>query len=458
MTGEVTIPVTSDGVLALDEYAAIALLTLGVTPETTSQFYGDFYDAGENAVIEASGTTYIPPDNLEALAAAAPSLMVGIGHPNFEPFIDEHRAIAPTVYPMFQSRWDEQTRVFAEVTGTTERADAVIGAIEARTEEVRQIIADNGFEGAEVSLLQTFPGEFYAYNESPLGGSILKDLGFTRPEFQLQEDEFGFLLFSEEELPSQTQSDIVLWISVAAEENLFENPLVDLGDRIGVAVNGLWTSNHALGAWLMLEDVARAVTGQPAVQAGAEVAEQWDALLAAIDAIASGEPAPADDAAGDDVADDEASGGESAAGSVVDVATANGAGTIASYGSFAPGFDAAVSGDGPVTFLAPSEEAFAAIQSDFPDLVAQLTGDFDLLDSLLQYHVVEGVALAADVTAATEIPTLEGNTITVEVVDGEVVLNGGQARVIATDLLADNGVVHVIDRVLLPPELAASAS
>lgn len=286
MTGEITVPVIDENVLALDEYAAIALLTLGITPATTSQFYGDFYDAGENAIIEASGTEFIPPDNLEALAVASPSLMVGIGHPNFEPFVDEHREIAPSVYPVFTTRWDEQTEVFAQVTGTEDRAGAVIAAVEARTEEVRDAIEAAGLTGAEVSLIQTFPGEFYSYTESPLAGSILKDLGFTRPELQLEGDEFGFVAFSEEELPSQTQSDIVIWIDAAFEGSLFDNPLVDMGDRIAVSAIPSWTANHALGAWIMLEDVERAVTGQAPLTAGEEVAAVWDELIAAIDAQA----------------------------------------------------------------------------------------------------------------------------------------------------------------------------
>ncbi|MEM9564429.1 MAG: hypothetical protein AAGA93_17535 [Actinomycetota bacterium] len=286
MTGEITVPVIDENVLALDEYAAIALLTLGITPETTAQFYGDFYDAGENAIIEASGTSFIPPDNLEALALASPALMVGIGHPNFEPFVDEHREIAPSVYPMFTSRWEEQTQVFAQVTGTEERAAAVTAAVAVRTEEVREAIEAAGLTGAEVSLIQTFPGEFYSYSESPLAGSVIKDLGFTRPPLQLEGDEFGFVSFSEEDLPSQTQADIVIWIDAAFEGSLFDNPLVDMGDRIAVSAIPSWTANHALGAWIMLEDVERAVTGQPPLTPGADVAAVWSELLAAIDAQA----------------------------------------------------------------------------------------------------------------------------------------------------------------------------
>ncbi len=137
-----------------------------------------------------------------------------------------------------------------------------------------------------MSLIQTFPGEFYSSSESPLAGSIIKDLGFTRPPLQLEGDEFGFVSFSEEELPSQTQADIVIRIDTASEGSLFDHPLVDMGDRIAGSAIPSWTANHALGAWIMLEDVERAVTGQPPLAAGEEVRVVWDELVAAIDALA----------------------------------------------------------------------------------------------------------------------------------------------------------------------------
>ncbi|MEM9464803.1 MAG: ABC transporter substrate-binding protein [Actinomycetota bacterium] len=285
MTGEITVPIVTENILALDEYAAIAMLTLGLTPSATAQFYGDFYDAGENAIIEGSGTKWIETDNLEVLAVEAPSMMLGLGHPNYEPVIEQHREIAPTIYPLFSSTWQDQTRVYGEVTGTSDRAEAVIAAVEARTEEVKAAIDDAGLTGAEVSILHVFPGEYYAYNPGTLAGTVIGSLGFTRPEFQQTEDEFGFLLFSEEELGSQTSSDIVIWMDTRFEGSIFDEPLSALrDDAIGVQLISSWTANHALGAWIMLEDVERIVTGQPPVEAGAGVAEAYGELIAAIEA------------------------------------------------------------------------------------------------------------------------------------------------------------------------------
>ena len=194
--------------------------------------------------------------------------------------------------------------------------------------------------------------------------------------------------------------------------------------------------------------------GAPEIRAALQPA--WDTLGISAEDIGmleSESGAAADDSAGD--AGDAGDEGESAGGgNVVDVGAANGASTITTFASFAPGFNAAVTGPGPVTYLAPNDAALAAIQTDAPELVAELSSDFELLDALLQYHVIDGAALAEDVIAVTELTAIDGSTITVEVIDGTVVLNGGQATVVQTALLGSNGVVHIIDGVLLPPSLA----
>ena len=107
---------------------------------------------------------------------------------------------------------------------------------------------------------------------------------------------------------------------------------------------------------------------------------------------------------------------------------------------------------GPFTVFAPTDTAFGELLTDLGATPAELLGRADLGD-ILAYHVVPGSFLAADVIAAApfDAPTLlDGATIGVEVVDGGVVLNG-DVNVVITDIQAANGVIHVIDYVLLPP-------
>jgi len=115
-----------------------------------------------------------------------------------------------------------------------------------------------------------------------------------------------------------------------------------------------------------------------------------------------------------------------------------------------------LSSEGPFTVFAPTNEAFEKALAALGITAEELLASPDL-GAILTYHVVPGKVLAADVLAAVEagggtfmVKTVNGADITVTVVDGMVMLNG-VATVTATDLLADNGVVHVIDAVLLPP-------
>ena len=115
-----------------------------------------------------------------------------------------------------------------------------------------------------------------------------------------------------------------------------------------------------------------------------------------------------------------------------------------------------LSGEGPFTVFAPTNDAFAAALEALGISAEELLASPDL-GAILTYHVVAGNLLAADVLAAIEagggsvmVETVNGVSITVEVVDGDVVIDG-TATVIMTDLVAGNGVVHVLDAVLLPP-------
>jgi len=105
---------------------------------------------------------------------------------------------------------------------------------------------------------------------------------------------------------------------------------------------------------------------------------------------------------------------------------------------------------GPFTVFAPTDAAFAAALEALGVTAEQLLADTATLTAVLTYHVVPGTVLAADVVTLDSADTLNGAPITIEVVDGAVKLNG-DTTVTATDLTACNGVVHVIDKVLLPP-------
>jgi uncharacterized surface protein with fasciclin (FAS1) repeats len=110
-----------------------------------------------------------------------------------------------------------------------------------------------------------------------------------------------------------------------------------------------------------------------------------------------------------------------------------------------------LSGPGPYTVFAPTNAAFAALPAGTVDTLLKPENQAEL-KKILTYHVVPGKVVAADVKPGT-ITTAEGGTITVSVENGKVVLTdakGGKATVTQTDIMASNGVIHVINAVLMP--------
>ncbi len=164
---------------------------------------------------------------------------------------------------------------------------------------------------------------------------------------------------------------------------------------------------------------------------------------------------------GDAMTADETAMSEEAtsAGTIVDVAQGDESFSTLVTAVTAAGLGETLSGEGPFTVFAPTNDAFGKI--DEATLTNLVENDTETLSGILTYHVVAGSVDAATLTAAIEeagdegytITTVNGATLTANVVDGAVVLTdaaGGTATVTATDVEASNGLVHVIDTVLMP--------
>ncbi|HEQ98123.1 MAG TPA: fasciclin domain-containing protein [candidate division Zixibacteria bacterium] len=113
----------------------------------------------------------------------------------------------------------------------------------------------------------------------------------------------------------------------------------------------------------------------------------------------------------------------------------------------AAGLVEALKGDGPFTVFAPTDEAFAALPEG---TLEALLKDKEKLTAILKYHVVSGKVMAGDVVKVKSAETLNGQSVAVKV-DGKKVMIDN-AEVIMTDIVASNGVIHVIDEVILPRE------
>jgi uncharacterized surface protein with fasciclin (FAS1) repeats len=109
------------------------------------------------------------------------------------------------------------------------------------------------------------------------------------------------------------------------------------------------------------------------------------------------------------------------------------------------GLVGALSGRGPLTVFAPTDAAFAAVPKT---TLAELGQNPDKLKAVLLYHVVKGDVTAAQVTKLRSAKTLEGGSVPIHVTSGKVYV--GDAQVTKTNVMTSNGVIHVINRVLIP--------
>ncbi|MEL7519721.1 MAG: fasciclin domain-containing protein [Pseudomonadota bacterium] len=177
-------------------------------------------------------------------------------------------------------------------------------------------------------------------------------------------------------------------------------------------------------------------------------------------AVALSLAACAGEAAEDTTADETAVAEEAtAAGNIVEVAQGDETFSTLVAAVTAANLGGVLSGEGPFTVFAPTNDAFGKLPEGTVEKLT--TEDTDTLGAILQYHVVEGAVDAATLTTAiTEageggytVTTVGGGTFTAAVVDGAVVLTdaaGNTSTVTTTDVEASNGLVHVIDTVLMP--------
>jgi len=113
----------------------------------------------------------------------------------------------------------------------------------------------------------------------------------------------------------------------------------------------------------------------------------------------------------------------------------------------AAGLAETLSGEGPFTVFAPTDEAFAALPEGTVESLL-LPENQEQLISVLTYHVVPGAVMSTDLTDGMMAPTVQGSELTIDLSDGVMV---NDATVTTADIEASNGVIHVVDTVILPP-------
>jgi uncharacterized surface protein with fasciclin (FAS1) repeats len=134
---------------------------------------------------------------------------------------------------------------------------------------------------------------------------------------------------------------------------------------------------------------------------------------------------------------------------IVDTAVSNGNFTTLAAALQAGGLVDTLKSDGPFTVFAPTDEAFAKLPDGTVEMLL-LPENKDKLVAILTYHVVAGKVSAAEVVKLTSASTVNGSDVAISVREGSVYVN--ESRVVKTDIYASNGVIHVVDTVILPTD------
>lgn len=141
------------------------------------------------------------------------------------------------------------------------------------------------------------------------------------------------------------------------------------------------------------------------------------------------------------------------AGDIVDVAASAGTFETLLTAAREAGLVETLRGEGPLTVFAPTDSAFAKLPEGTLEAVLQ---DREKLRAILTYHVVAGEVTSDQVVKLDEAETVNGEKVRISVRDGSVMIN--EAKVVKADVQAGNGVIHVIDSVLMPPEKKTGTS
>jgi len=248
--------------------------------------------------------------------------------------------------------------------------------------------------------------------------------------------------------PEGALTDILLYHVVSGE--VLAADVVELDGQEVETVNGAAVTISVDGETVMVND-ATVVT--PDVQASNGVIHVIDSVLLP----PSGEEEGAEmEETGDEATptpEPEAEGeGDTETMDIVDTAVAAGSFETLVTAVTEAGLAETLSGEGPFTVFAPSDDAFAALpEGTLEELLAEPEG---ALTDILLYHVVSGEVLAADVVEldGQDVGTVQGEPISISV-DGDSVVLNGSAVVVQTDIETSNGVIHVIDTVIMPPSM-----
>ncbi|MEM7143371.1 MAG: ABC transporter substrate-binding protein, partial [Actinomycetota bacterium] len=279
-------------IIALDEQAALHLLSLGITPTTVLTTLSSEVFAALNGQLGIDTVEFIIAEpSFELLASLSPDLLVGIANPFLVQRADEYEAIAPLAVAPLDGTWQEQLRAIAGDVDAAERADAVIAAIEDVQFGANEILGDAGATGTSVSVMTVRLGNVLAVTSGGATGRVLTDAGLARPDAQAVEGSPGipFVPVAEENLGDH-DADLVLVASGGAFDlqPLLDSPIyaqldaVERGDTYEVVGDAWVLGGTALATYWVLTDLVRLLVDDRPPATLDDAAEQWADFLTRI--------------------------------------------------------------------------------------------------------------------------------------------------------------------------------
>lgn len=284
--GAAAAPADDRTVVALDEFAAVALLSLGVEPDLALTVF-DYESTG--ALLADQGVATQPYGaalDVERVLAADPDVVVGVSIPTTLEVQDRLQQVAPTTVLDYASSWQDQLTAAAGAVGAQDRAAGVVAGLEARTRQLRDDLAAAGRGGVVVSVLGDNPDLFSPPPDSPVG-SLLAAAGLARPPAQQQASGGGspFTLLSEELLPEQDGDEVLLLsggpyaTADLTGSRLWPGlPAVQRGDVAEVS-GEVWLSSSAFAVDWVLDDLRAVLLEEGAVAAAGDAAGRFRAFL-----------------------------------------------------------------------------------------------------------------------------------------------------------------------------------
>jgi iron complex transport system substrate-binding protein len=280
---------SSGAVVALDEFAGLSVLALGIKPATIFLIFGY---VSAKAIFDAANikTVAAPADgvNLEAVAAVKPTRIIGVSVPTTAMVQDKLNVIAPTTVVEYTASWQDQLKVTGTALDRSDTANNLISRIEREIGALKTALETAGKAGQTVSVIGAVGIDAFALSRTGLIGSILSQLGMKRPAVQDVETEATdpFLPISPEKI-SDHDADIIFLLSgdgyqsdVLTGSALWPKLSAVQNKQVKNVTAEIWFASTVFGADWIIQDIrATLVNGTPAASS-ADVLNRWQTFSA----------------------------------------------------------------------------------------------------------------------------------------------------------------------------------